>query len=215
VLPTPEFLRGWHALLFLFPGLHPDNALDHGEATEDVPTEQLGLPGFERQLDRRHTRSGWPVALELIGHEAWRRYEGGGLSDDDFYCVTAQRAGLEPQATREDLERKERARLPELRRHALRGLPDSIRTMTTETARFLRRLGQEIRSERRNLNLTQAALAKKARISTAHLSRVELGERSVSLLCLVRIARVLRNTAQRLCETMEETTRQARRRPAK
>ena len=66
-LPKEEFLRGWHALLFLFPGLHPDNALDHGDTIEEVPTEQLGLPGFERELDRRHTRSGWPVALELRG----------------------------------------------------------------------------------------------------------------------------------------------------
>ena len=66
-LPKEEFLRGWHALLFLFPGLHPDNALDHGDTIEEVPTEQLGLPGFERELDRRHTRSGWPVALESIG----------------------------------------------------------------------------------------------------------------------------------------------------
>ena len=64
-LPTEEFLRGWHALLLLFPGLHPDSAIDHGGAIEEVPTERLGLPGFERELDRRHVRSGWPVALEL------------------------------------------------------------------------------------------------------------------------------------------------------
>ena len=93
VLPTEEFLHGWHALLFLFPGLHPGNALDHGDVIEEVPTEQLGLPGFERELDRRHTRSGWPVALEAIGIEAWRRYEAGQLSDGDLYCGEAQRAG--------------------------------------------------------------------------------------------------------------------------
>lgn len=93
-LPKEEFLRGWHALLFLFPGLHPDNALDHGDAIEEIPTEQLGLPGFERQLDRRHTRSGWPVALDFIGREAWRRYEANQLTSDEFYCATAQRAGM-------------------------------------------------------------------------------------------------------------------------
>jgi len=99
-LPPEEFLRGWHALLLLFPGLHPDNALDHGDAIEEIPTEQLGLPGFEQLLARRHVRSGWPVALELIGREAWRRYEHGELADEEFYCVAAQRAGLEPLATR-------------------------------------------------------------------------------------------------------------------
>jgi DNA (cytosine-5)-methyltransferase 1 len=93
-VPRDEFLRGWHALLFLFPGLHPDNALDHGDDIEEIPTEQLGLPGFERQLDRRHTRSGWPVALELIGREAWRRYERDEITDAEFYCAEAQRAGL-------------------------------------------------------------------------------------------------------------------------
>jgi DNA (cytosine-5)-methyltransferase 1 len=95
-LPKDKFLAGWHALLFLFPGLHPDNALDHGDDIEEVPTEQLGLPGFELLLARRHTRSGWPVALELIGREAWRRYKLGELAGDEFYCVAAQRAGLDP-----------------------------------------------------------------------------------------------------------------------
>ena len=33
---TPLFLIGWKALLFLFPDLHPDNALDHGQDTEMV-----------------------------------------------------------------------------------------------------------------------------------------------------------------------------------
>lgn len=93
-LTTDEFLRGWHALLFLFPGLHPDNARDHGDAIEEVPPEQLGLPGFERLLARRHTRSGWPVALELIGREALRRHDRSEITDAQLYCVEAQRAGL-------------------------------------------------------------------------------------------------------------------------
>ena len=37
----------------------------------------------------------WPVALELLGHEAWRRYELGELTEKEFYCVAAQRKGLE------------------------------------------------------------------------------------------------------------------------
>jgi DNA (cytosine-5)-methyltransferase 1 len=93
-VPTRDFLHGWSALLFLFPGLHPDNALDHGDDIEDVPTAQLGLPRLEELLARRHTRSGWPVALELIGREAWRRYEADELSEDELYCVETQRAGL-------------------------------------------------------------------------------------------------------------------------
>lgn len=93
-LPAAKFLRGWHALLFLFPGLHPDNALDHGTHHEEVATESVGLPDFERELDRRHIRSGWPVALESIGQEAWRRYKAHQFTEEDFYSVDAQRAGL-------------------------------------------------------------------------------------------------------------------------
>lgn len=93
-LPKDEFLCGWHALLFLFPGLHPDNARDHGTATEELTTEPVGLPSFERELDRRYTRSGWPVRLEPIGREAYRRYEHDAIAEDEFYCAEAQRAGL-------------------------------------------------------------------------------------------------------------------------
>jgi len=93
-LAREEFIRGWHALLFLFPGLHPDNALDHGEIIETVPPNQLALPGFQELLSRRYARSGWPVALELIGTEAWRRYENKELAVDEFYCSEVQRAGL-------------------------------------------------------------------------------------------------------------------------
>jgi len=85
------FLRGWHALLYLFPDLHPDNAIDHGESKERGENHHC-----HQQLDlsERYARSGWPVTLELIGREAWRRYEADLLDEDDFYCVEAQRAGF-------------------------------------------------------------------------------------------------------------------------
>lgn len=94
VLPAEEFLQGWHATLYLFPRLHPSGILDHGKAVEVVPARQLGLPGIEERLSQRYTRSGWPVALKSIGREAWRRYDAGELSKDNFYCVEAQAAAL-------------------------------------------------------------------------------------------------------------------------
>lgn len=84
------FLRGWHALLFLFPGLHPDNAFDHGDEEETLA--ELDLNCID--LNRRYLRSGWPVVLEPLGKEAWRRYESGTIREEDLYCVEAQRAGL-------------------------------------------------------------------------------------------------------------------------
>jgi DNA (cytosine-5)-methyltransferase 1 len=84
LLPREAFLCGWHALLFLFPELHPDNALDHGETIEAAPPNQLTLPGFEQLVARRYARSGWPVALELLGWEAWRRFEAGEIGEHGF-----------------------------------------------------------------------------------------------------------------------------------
>ena len=90
----PDFLRGWFALFYLFPGLHPDNARNHGDTVEVWSREQLALPGLEEFAVRRYARSGWPIALELLGCDAWRRYEAHELSDDEFYCSAAQRAGM-------------------------------------------------------------------------------------------------------------------------
>lgn len=89
-LDKDTFIKGWHALLFAFPDLHPDNARDHGDAKfESEP------PLFDsNELRQRYSRSGWPVALELIGKEAWRRYEAMSITESDFYYVDAQRAGL-------------------------------------------------------------------------------------------------------------------------
>lgn len=88
------FLRGWFALFYLFPGLHPDNALDHGDPTSLWSEDQLPLPGLEDFAANRFARSGWPVSLELLGHEAWRRYEGKQFKEEEFYCSEAQAAGM-------------------------------------------------------------------------------------------------------------------------
>jgi DNA (cytosine-5)-methyltransferase 1 len=91
-MPVEMFLRGWHALLWLFPDLHPENALEHGVEKHDSPAP---VP----ELASRYTRSGWPVVLEPLGHEAWRRFKAEEFPDEAFYCVPAQRAGLEFQSS--------------------------------------------------------------------------------------------------------------------
>ncbi len=93
-LSQSDFLRGWYALLFLFPNLHPGNALDHGVTIETVVSDRRVVAALTPLVSRRYARSGWPVALEIVGREAWRRYESLELNDVSFYCVAAQRAGL-------------------------------------------------------------------------------------------------------------------------
>jgi DNA (cytosine-5)-methyltransferase 1 len=89
-----QFLCGWYSLFYLFPNLHPLNALDHGDADAVWSPDQVPLPGFESFAAARFERSGWPVALELLGREAWRRYKNGELTQKEFYCVDAQWLGL-------------------------------------------------------------------------------------------------------------------------
>ena len=80
-MPDTEFLLGWYALLELFPDLHPDNALNHGE---EVLESETPTPEFRT----RFVRTGWPVSLDLIGQEAWRRYKARRYSPDEFYRIT-------------------------------------------------------------------------------------------------------------------------------
>lgn len=80
-----EFLEGWQALLILFPDLHPVNALDHGDKQSASPELALLFPELESQERRRYLRSGWPVAFEVFGREAWRRRNDGELSIAEFY----------------------------------------------------------------------------------------------------------------------------------
>lgn len=93
-LPNECFLGGWHALLLLLPELHPYNAIDHGHMTEYWPDAHIVLPTIAKERRLRYARSGWPVALELVGNEAWRRYRAGELSEHDFYFIKATTMAL-------------------------------------------------------------------------------------------------------------------------
>lgn len=75
--------------------------------------------------------------------------------------------------------------------------------MTAETNRTLRRLGKKVRAMRNEARLSAAALAAKAKTSAGHLTAVERGERSASLLCLVRIATALNTTIETLLEGVD------------
>ncbi len=93
-VPVDDLKRAWFSVAFLFTGLHPDSALDHGEATLDEPAVDLEIQAIAPLLQSPYyEQSGWPVYLEALAAEAWRRYESGKLSDEEFYCSDAQMAG--------------------------------------------------------------------------------------------------------------------------
>jgi DNA (cytosine-5)-methyltransferase 1 len=91
-LQKADFVEGWESLLFLFPDLHPNNALDHGGSKEESPELTSMFPELPADRLGRYMRSGWPVALDLIGREAWRRLKSGAITQSEFYCVSALRA---------------------------------------------------------------------------------------------------------------------------
>ena len=90
-----EFKRGWFSVGFLYPGLHPDGALDHGkELSSDVVSPAKIRKIEPRLLTPYYVESGWPVVLAPVAKEAWRRYEADELKDDELYCSEAVVAGM-------------------------------------------------------------------------------------------------------------------------
>jgi DNA (cytosine-5)-methyltransferase 1 len=106
-----EFVRGWYSVSFLYPGLHPDAAVDHGDETANDAEDFPEISRIEsRLIGPYYVQSGWPVLLEPVAKDAWRRYEAGELKDDEFYCNEALVAGMCWRSPRlADEVRRERA----------------------------------------------------------------------------------------------------------
>ncbi|MEK6258030.1 MAG: hypothetical protein AABP62_05365 [Planctomycetota bacterium] len=90
-----QFKKVWYSVAFLYSGLHPDAATDHGTTVSREYEGDYVPDGIdERLLAPYYEESGWPVALEPLANEAWRRFDEGSLADDELYCCDAQRAGM-------------------------------------------------------------------------------------------------------------------------
>ena len=90
-----EFMKAWHAIAYLYGGLHPDEATDHGD---EITNDHDGPERFNliepRLAGPYYVQSGWPLVLAPLAKEAWRRYEAGRLEEDEFYCYEACKAGI-------------------------------------------------------------------------------------------------------------------------
>lgn len=94
-IPTADFKRGWFSVGFLYPGLHPDSALDPGKEQSEENVNHAEIRRIEpRLLAPYYVESGWPVVLVPVAKEAWRRYEANEIEDDEFYCSEAVIAGM-------------------------------------------------------------------------------------------------------------------------
>jgi DNA (cytosine-5)-methyltransferase 1 len=75
-------------------GIHPDSALEHGREVGNDAEDYAVVSSIDARLINPYfVQSGWPVVLERVAKEAWRRYEGGLLADEELYCSDAQMAG--------------------------------------------------------------------------------------------------------------------------
>ncbi|MEO5716398.1 MAG: DNA cytosine methyltransferase [Luteolibacter sp.] len=89
-----DFRRAWFAIGFIYMGLHPDSALDHGTKRLYDRESYPPVSDIEPRLCNPYfEQSGWPIVLAPVAKEAWRRYESGTLEDDELYCSEAQMAG--------------------------------------------------------------------------------------------------------------------------
>lgn len=94
-LESRQFKKAWRAVAFLYAGLHPDEATDHGTTISHEHDRTYVPEGIdERLLAPCYEQSGWPVVLEPLANEAWRRFDAGLLADGELYCCDAQRAGM-------------------------------------------------------------------------------------------------------------------------
>jgi DNA (cytosine-5)-methyltransferase 1 len=90
-----EFKRGWFSIGFLYPGLHPDGALENGDEISSKIPNHGGIRKIEpRLIAPYYVQSGWPVVLAPVAKEAWRRFEADELKDEEFYCSEAVVAGM-------------------------------------------------------------------------------------------------------------------------
>ena len=72
------FKRAWYSIAFLYAGLHPDEAADHGERIVEKAEDYATVSQVEpRLIAPFFEQSGWPVVLAPIAREAWRRSEVG------------------------------------------------------------------------------------------------------------------------------------------
>jgi DNA (cytosine-5)-methyltransferase 1 len=94
-LSDEDFKRGWFSVGYLYPGLHPDGALDRGRKISEDVVDGVHL----RRVDQRlvapfYMESGWPLLLEPVVREAERRRERGQLTEHEYYCHEAVIAGM-------------------------------------------------------------------------------------------------------------------------
>ncbi len=94
-MPHDDFLKAWFAIGYLYGGLNPDEATNHGA---EVSWKDDGPDRFRliepRLIAPFYVRSGWPLVLAPLAEEAWRRDELGMLDDDELYCYELVQMGI-------------------------------------------------------------------------------------------------------------------------
>ncbi len=94
-ITTDQFKRGWYSIGFLYPGLHPDSALDHGTEISNDTEDNLKIRNIEpRMISPYYVQSGWPVVLKPVAKDAYKRYLTGELKEEEYYCSEAVIAGM-------------------------------------------------------------------------------------------------------------------------
>ncbi len=90
-----DFRKAWFAISYLYGGLNPDEASNHGD---EICNDHDGPFRFQliepRLVNPYYKNSGWPVVLAPLADEAWERHENGRLEEYELYCCEVVRIGI-------------------------------------------------------------------------------------------------------------------------
>lgn len=101
-LYNDDLIMAWFAVGYLYGGLNPDEATDHGI---EVSNEDHGPIRFRliepRLIAPYYLKSGWPLILAPLAKEVWSRYENGEIEEGELYCYELVKQGIIDRMKRE------------------------------------------------------------------------------------------------------------------
>lgn len=93
------FKKGWYAVGFLYPGIHPDSVVEDGRVSQELYDDDSYIDDELKQcypelISEYYKQNGCPLILEPVIREAYRRYKLGELKYTEYYCSYALYAGI-------------------------------------------------------------------------------------------------------------------------
>ncbi len=88
------FKKGWYAVGFLYPEIHPDGVIEDGKVSQELCNDYSYINDELKQrypelISECYKQNGCPLILEPVIREAYRRYKHGELKYSEYYSSYA------------------------------------------------------------------------------------------------------------------------------